>query len=194
VLGAFAGAPLGYLMLRKRLVDCEGWDLLSITHGSRPREDIAKALARTRAGIPEATPRDPEQVRGAALPELQAALARGDAIAALTVHERVTRQVGSWPLAAVDRKRLIDLLAQAERWDDAARQCDLARSDPALRVAATLVRVRMLIEVERRPAKAQAMLATLSGAALDQRQREQVDRLRAQAQAMIEAGVLEMMD
>lgn len=199
VLGALAGAPLGYLLLRRGWVDCEGWDLLSLRRPAAARSSTQAALLRQR--VPSApTPKPPpatvdrERVRADALPELRSALADGSAERAMAVHERVTRSTGDWPLAVDDRRRLLDLLVRAKRWDDATRHCEHALTEPALRTSAILIRAQILIGVEHRPAKALAMLAMLDGTAVGTRQGHLRLELEARARTQIDAGVLEMMD
>ena len=173
VLGALAGAPLGYLLLRRRWVDCEGWDLLSLRTGAPARaRDPMVLTAAGIVGLPAkvaAAPIDPTRLRAESLPELQRALAAGEIEPAMTVYESVSRVAGSWPLQASDHKRMIDLLVQAKRWEEASRHCDGAMAVPALRSSAVLTRAQILIAVDQRPAKALALLASLDANQLGQR-------------------------
>lgn len=197
VLGALAGAPLGFFLLRKRWVDCEGWDLLSLRRGSRARvgEFRGPVTAGTVLRNQPVASVDPPRVRAESLPDLQRALATGDHEAAAVIYDRVSRMAHGWPLASADRKRLIDLFVQAKRWEEASRQCELAiKDDPTLQPSAILIRAQILIEIEQRPTKALALLAGLDAAQLGARQRELHANLEVRAKATIDGGVLEMMD
>lgn len=96
LLGAALGFPLGVLFVKRKWVDCEGWDLFSIKDG-RPRPGAIpedRAMTTSELKSLERARRESDQADAAAL--IESYLAEGDVPAAL----ETLRASGSeeWPL------------------------------------------------------------------------------------------------
>ena len=112
IIGAAAGATIGYVMLRKRLVECDGWDLYSILEHGTPSYR-SQERERKREPEPEPEPDMPVDPRVAALVRVRDALDAGDAQMAHNAYAQSMAMAGHWQLPPADRERLIEALRRA---------------------------------------------------------------------------------
>lgn len=171
LLGAAAGAPIGYLMLKKSWVNCEGWDLFS---------------RRSTAGVKPTPSKQPEEqpTADALIGDVDDLLAAGATDAALSVWQI---KPDAHPIGSVFR--LATRLLEAKRWSDAERVAhQLLQRDPT-HVHAVLVRAWALVHLDR-PASALELLAGLGD--LDPADAKKRDAIRVQAHQRVAEVPYEM--
>lgn len=167
VVGAGLGLAAGTWMLRKRLVDCEGWDYLSLRAHGPPRYDPA----------PKPADVDPDV---AMLVRLRDALDAGDSLAADDLHLRARRTLA---LPRGDLLRLADALARSGRSERAVdRYEEVLGRHPDAPVRVELALVEQLLAT-RRPTPALERLATIPAAKLSAGERALRAELERRARA-----------
>lgn len=218
LLGAALGFGLGVAMVKNRLVDCEGWDLFNvITKFSDLEEGFAKALAFLQPDEPTSRPKkkkkknntdrisgtapgDEEQADrgGSELPAktlraLKEGLGAGQGQVAHSAYLRILHFSPDWKLPDEDLMQMIELLLKESDWGNSVPLMEqyvarsLADSDQVrLRLA------KILLTVQRRPSRAMRVLGELSPDRLPPSLEQIRAKLAAQAQQMLDDGVLEL--
>ncbi len=187
LLGVAVGAAAGIAALRWRLVDCEGWDLLTIMRDGKPRPTPA---SRPRAADP---PIDPVQRRAQAAELAREYLDAGELDLALRVIDAAALAAGPWSPTGALAADLAEALERADRGDDALIRVATARAaadDDRLR----LIHARVLVERFARPTSALAVLDLIDPAALDATRAAELERLRIRGRDLRAAGVMELLD
>ncbi len=215
------GATAGWWYLRQGWVDCEGWDLptwWSTRHlrgferNQLHREQnttVATAVApevvqrrQPGAGVRiEVGSSSGSRAAAAAVEaglaaeweaEIVADLAKGELDAALGTYDAARARLKGWvpPLPVIDP--LAKKLHQAKRYEDALRCAeDAAQHHGDLANDCRLIAAGIFIRQQRRPRAGLAHLDAIPEAAIRPQHREQVSKLRAQAEGLIAEGVLE---
>ncbi len=195
-LSGFAiGLPLGIVLLKRGVVDCEGWDILHVWSGDygafkevpEPAQVFAKVEARKLS-------RDQQMLAGAKQQFVQY-LQQGNAAAALKLYEKM-KEVGGGLM--LDRKELvavIQALHAARRWRDSAPL--MAEFIARFPDAADTMRVKLaqicVMELQR-PGKALDLLARVDPAKLPEKQVTLVNRIAAKARQLQAEGTVELDD
>jgi membrane associated rhomboid family serine protease len=195
LLGAAFGLALGVGLLWRRAVDCEGYDLLSVASGREGQAPVdpqavheQKIQAERRARL------SAERVQDAR-PQVTVFLRQGNYDAAIRLFDKLhgldnrvewrqdeLRALSRQLLEAREFERAIPFLEiYLRRWPD---KSDSMR----LRLA------QILLHGQRRPVKAQRILATISRERLSAPQRDLLNRLLRTAQQMQAEGVVELWD
>ncbi|MBI4606426.1 MAG: rhomboid family intramembrane serine protease [Planctomycetes bacterium] len=203
--GAALGLPLGVVLLRRGAVDCEGWDIFSL-RGGKPREVKLHrpGPARERAPAAGETAPQPEdraaraaraaEERSTALQLVKEHLREGSPELAAEAHDAAVRATGPWPLEEPLLRSLIKGFRDARKLGGAKPYLEeYVERFPARATPMRLLLAKLLIEEERRPAKALEVLEAIGDAPpLDETHRRLRDRLAAEARRLRDEGVLEL--
>jgi len=220
VAAPLLGAGAGWWFLRQGWVACEGWDLPTWWSTRQLRGFERTQLHREQNAVvaaavaPEVTQRRQPGAgvrievgsgsgsRAAAAvdvglaaeweAEISADLAKGELDTALATYDAARNRLKRWvpPLPIIDL--LSKRLHQAKRYDDALRCAeDAAQHHGDGANDCRLIAAGIFIRQQRRPRAGLAHLEAIPTAAIRPQHREQVDKLRAQADALIAEGVLE---
>jgi membrane associated rhomboid family serine protease len=203
------GAAVGILaavgLLKANLVDCEGWDLLSIMGGRRGQgggkstrsrsladnvRKQAKKAKKKKAAV--ATGEDPGQ---AVLRTLRGHLEAGETEAALAFYRGARRRIAGWKPPDAEWIDLIKAGLAQHAWDDATgvMRAYLNESEfPSVKIRLRLAEV--LIRRLDRPVAGERVLAEVSEADLTPQLADVRRQLAALAEQMREEGVLEIDD
>jgi membrane associated rhomboid family serine protease len=193
LMGGVMGAAIGYVMLRKRVVDCEDWDLLSVLSGTygtdKKRQREAAELSAERVG---------EHLDAKALEarrKFDAYLQINQPEQALAV-KRGAQHMGR-PLD-LDRKDLLQLITglhKQQKWAESAPiMAELLEVFPAESQAVRLKLAQIcLVELER-PGRALELVAGLDGAVLPPQQEAVRRKIIATARRKLDDGDLEVDD
>jgi membrane associated rhomboid family serine protease len=205
ISGAFWGLLVGILLLKAHWVDCEGWDVFSLIQKRRALRKAWKAREARLDGSKEneRLPRSmrAEEDRASVPPEVRAAklltkvhqsIEMGDMTAAEAAYGKWMSATGNKP----PREALLGIIKamhQRDEWAAAVPPmrafCRLypARSDK-LRLKLASVLIRKLD----RPTEAHRHLQQISGENLDANLQGLLQKLRNEAEQMIEDGVMEV--
>jgi hypothetical protein len=200
LIGAAVGAVLGLAMLKFNLVDCEGWDLLTVLAGDegQPRRSAAQAdhrlLDAERRPAPRPAPKteDVEQRRRAEQARLRAHLEAGRSHEALELHRAMCIQIPRWELAEPELMSLIKSFVQGRDWESALPLMgEFARRFPERSARVRLKLAEILVTAYCRPRKALEVLGPLGADRLPPELELARGKLQRRAQQLIDAGELE---
>jgi hypothetical protein len=188
-------------MLKKNLVDCEGWDIFAVinnTYGERDEYDeyrFRDAAFRAAANIAtpvleEETRRGERVVAGALDPKVRIKkfLDAGDSISALGEYEKL---IAFHPMTRLDRETLAGLAEGAfkdQSWDDAQPLMQqyleqFAAEDPMTATRIRLKLAKLFIDQAKRPVEGLALLREIDPATLPPKPAAAYHQLRKRAES-----------
>ena len=218
LLGAIIGLGLGVLMLKRNLVDCEGWDLFSVmqgTHGnldadpsrfslslsgkkkSRKKRKRSKARMLTESGaeLPAAVEDSGSELSQSdrARMRILRLIAEGKPRAALTEMQKQQHRSPSFQLERGPLRKLVQGLIEHEQWNESITLLEeyLSRFDrdsDVMRVQLAL----LLVQKQRRPRAALKVLDVVNGDQLSPELQQRARKVRERANQLIESGVIEL--
>lgn len=193
VLGVLIGAPLGVIMLKRGVVDCEDWDLFSVLSG-----DYGPYAKEKR----DAQPMDEnklqqrrEQKQQEETRRFDAYLSIGKPLEALAVKRRMADLGCPLLLTADQLLRLIIALHKAGAWAESAPA--MAEYLGAHSDRANLVRIKLAqicVQKLSRPQKALEVLAGLDRGTLAPDEASLFKQVAIAAQQQVQAGAIELDD
>lgn len=202
LVGAALGAGVGLSLLQAGLVDCEGWDAITLWQGNAPDRAVAlhteaRVLdgrsAELEARSPEIEQRQRTGRKLRALRRIHERLQAGDAPGAWAELLKTRQVLDDFQLGPRDLSRLAQSLLDAQAWRETmAAYEELIDRVPAEAEAARLIVATVLIEQQRRPTAALKHLRAIDPQGLTGDQPQRYARLRAQAEALVAAGVVEL--
>jgi hypothetical protein len=214
--GAVLGFVLAVLMLKKKLVDCEHWDLFAVLEGragksrakakrergkrsfvARESQERGGRVVKTK-GRPAANPNavtsidDPAAVATRAVRQH---LELGEAEAALAVYQHHRRKLGDWRLPDRDWLELIQSALNRQAWNETV----LVARDYLERSGSEAPRVRLklgqvLIQHLDKPLQAIKVLTPIPPGSLPPKLEATRVKLLEKAEFLREEGVLELED
>ncbi len=193
ITGFLLGLPLGIILLKRGIVDCEGWDAFSVWSGSyggfREEPDRTEEYAR----IDAARKSKDEQLLQAAHQQFQYYLQNGNADAAIRLYEKMKNVRGGIQPERNQWLAIIQWLHSQKRWADSAPL--MASYIAAYPKQAEAVRIKLaqicVVELQR-PGKALELIAELDTKTLPNKQAALVKRIRDKALDMQQEGVVEL--
>lgn len=206
VIGAGLGFVVATVMLRRGLVDCEGWDLYSLLRGKAGAAVASDnytpiqerpVVERPKPDVPvEHKPRDPE--RGAVLKKVKAIkrvrgmLEQNRPLDAYKALQRTQHLLNDWHLPDEDHLALAEALLGAECWNEAVQlwQAYIERRPKAsdhIRIQAADV----VLNRQHRPTAAMRLLEPLAETKLRKELEQQRRQITAAAKQLIDSGVIE---
>jgi membrane associated rhomboid family serine protease len=191
--GMALGLPLGIVLLKRGVVDCEGWDLFHVwrgDYGAFKQEPDLKDVSETLAVHQQQ--RDQRQLTDAKS-QLREYLRQGNIGAAVSLYGKMRDVRGGLTLDRGELLTIIKGLHAASRWTDSAPfMADLIERFPD---GADLVRVKLaqicVVELQR-PGKALELLAKVDAARLPGPQLALAKKIAAKARQMQAEGVFEL--
>jgi hypothetical protein len=193
-LGGFVlGLPLAIVLLKRKVVDCEGWDLFHVWRGDygsfktepEPAEVFAKVEARQQSRN--------QQLLADAKQQFRVYLKQANVDAALRLFQKM-KDVG--PGLTLDRNELLAIiqgLQAAKRWQDSA-PC-MAEFIDRFPEQADAMRIKLaqicVVELQR-PGKALDLLAHVDQSKLTEQHAKLAKRIAIKAHAMQSEGVVEL--
>jgi membrane associated rhomboid family serine protease len=191
LLGALLGAVLGTVLVKRRIVDCERWDLFTVLRGEQGQPTKEELAPPTAEQIADQVARRAQEARQ----KILGYLAIGQAPQALQVLRKARDLRLSIDLVRSEQLRLIAGLDQHKHWADAAPL--MAAFIEQFPEGSGAVRLRLaqicLVELER-PARALELLAPIAVGQLNEKQQLLHRQLTKVAQQRIEEGAMELDD
>ncbi|HZN60604.1 MAG TPA: rhomboid family intramembrane serine protease [Planctomycetota bacterium] len=191
LVGAATGLLVAVVLLRRGVVDCEGWDIFSLRDG-KPRET---RLYRSEPAPAAAS--DPAEVadqRATALHLMEGYLAEGDPTLAAQTYAECVKSYGPWPLEESVLRSLVREFERAGQLPEAKPFIEeLVERFPASAPSMKLLLSRVLIQHEGRPASGLSVLDSIpEHVALTEEQLRAMSELTAEARGLLDEGVLEL--
>jgi membrane associated rhomboid family serine protease len=191
LMGAVLGAVVGAVMVASNWVDCENWDVFSVSKGRHrmTREQLAEAKAQR--------PENQEKLknrREEALKQIHALIAEGNAALAYSAHDHCRRTFPDWNLSDQDLLRIIASFHEKGQWRESIpAMTEYIRRPNAPQTAVVRLRLaRVLLEQEERPGQALRVLAKIPDGALNESQTALRRQLQEKANKLHEADPYEV--
>jgi membrane associated rhomboid family serine protease len=191
LLGAVMGAMLGTVLLKRKQVDCERWDLFTVLRGEQgqaTKEEVAPPSEEQLASLAERRAQEARQ-------KLLAYLAIGQAPQALAVYRKIRDLKLPVELGRPEQFKLIAGLDQHRQWADAAPL--MAAFIEQFPAGSEPVRLRLaqicLVELER-PARTLELLEPLLESSLNEKQQLLYRQLTKVAKQRVDEGAMELDD
>lgn len=191
LIGAAIGAVLGLVLLKRKQVDCEHWDLFAVLRGEQGQQALPELIPLTADQVAELATRRAQQARQKILDYLSI----GQAPLALEVVRRGRDLRLPLQLDRDAQLKLIVGLDQHKQWRDVAPL--MANYIEQFPENSAAVRLRLaqicLVELER-PARTLELLKPLALEELNAKQRVLCQQLARVARHRIAAGIMELDD
>ncbi len=193
ISGAAVGLPIGLLMLKLKLVDCDNCDLFHLWSGEYGNIKTASEVAAENAGRAEQQEQRERRQLGEAKLRFRQYLQQGNVAAAVTLADKMKRVGGGLTLDRDELAAVIKGLHLAGRWSDSAPfMAELIRRFPD---GADLQRIKLaqicLVELNR-PGKALELLAEVDARRVSAPQIALAKKIAAKASQMQADGEYEI--
>lgn len=199
IMGAAVGLPLGVILLKRGVVDCEGWDFFSRYFGEAKPKVKAKStteIAKENAAAAERTAKAAEKHAGAqqgAKEQIAAYLKAGNPVAAALLYGKL-RGTGL-RLEPAALHRIATGLQAAGRWRELAPiLSELIEAAPQSADPLRLTLAHVCVTKLDRPGRALELLANVNSERLTDKQRAAAKQVLSGARAMQAEGVVELDD
>lgn len=201
LLGAAVGFPVGIVMVKRGMVDCEDWDLFSVMRGDHLKDSTGHVAARPIREWKSSEKLDQRenQVRRRK---------PGHASQLKSVREMIAgqRYLGAWtkydalratsPKARLDEKAMRDLIEGLRRQEEWGPLVSLLEEYidqfPESDRQARILLAAILSQQRQRPRAALRILEPVEPESLGDEQRRHFEKVRRKAQTQIDEGILEL--
>ena len=191
-MGAAIGAPLGVLLLQRKVVDCEGWDALSLYrgHGSPAEKNEAELDAKIRQRKLQQKQQQLEDARR----QIDVSLSRNDAVAAKVYYDKA-RQSGEVVLSQKQLLQLIRGLHANGQWvDSAPLMAEFIERFPTASDGARIKLAHICVAELQRPARAMELLHAVDYSQQPKNHVALANKIAKKARQLQEEGVYELDD
>jgi hypothetical protein len=190
-VGALLGALFGTTLVKRKLVDCDRWDLFTVLRGEQGEPFQEALVLPTAEQLANRTEKRTQEARQ----KLRAYLAIGQAPQALAVYRKMRDLDLPVKLSQSEQFKLIAGLDQHKQWADAAPLMasyieDFPEGSEAVRLRLAQI---CLVELER-PQRTLELLEQLTAAQLGEKQQVLYTHLVKVANQQIEEGAMELDD
>jgi membrane associated rhomboid family serine protease len=191
--GFVLGLPFGVVLLKRGIVDCEGWDAFSVWSGNyggfREEPDHVAEVKQLDADRKE---KDKQLVQSAQ-PQFRQYLQSGNVAAAIKFYEKMKNVAGGIKPERSDWLAMIQWFHTQKRWADSAPY--MAKYIALYPKQADAVRINLaricVLELQR-PGMAIDLLANVDLKALPEQQAKVIKSIRTKALQMQQEGVVEL--
>jgi membrane associated rhomboid family serine protease len=193
-LAGFAlGLPVGIALLKRKVVDCEGWDMFHVWRGDygafkkepEPAEIFAKADAKKQSRE--------QKLLADAKQQLHVYFQQNNPLAAMRLYEKMKDVGGGLVLERAQLVAIIQSLHAAKRWQDSAQfMAEFIERFPEQADAMRIKLAQICVVELQRPGKALDLLAGVNMAKLSEQHAALAKRIRAKAHALEAEGVVEL--
>ncbi len=158
--GAILGVPLAIVMLKRKLVDCEGWDIFHVQRGeeggSKEEPTLDEATLAKRQKKQNAKLRDEGQAK------VQFFLEAGNCQAALTLIQKLRDMGVKLELSRPQLLKMIAALHKEKRWKDSCPlMAEVIERFPAESQAVQIKLAQICVVELQKPSKAISLLQSL---------------------------------
>ncbi len=210
LLGAVLGMGWGSSMLKAGLVDCQGWDLWHVLRGSTGDQKEERStgspgapadavrLGDGRDSVQDNMPPEIEQQKRIGrkvrtLTKLRRLIRHGKANAALEELQRISRVMPDFELPPRDLLDLASLMHGTKRWrEEVGLYEQYIQRFPREADRIRLLVADVMLKHQKRPSAALRHLKQVQADRLHVTDRKSLQKLTAQAESLIDAGVIEL--
>jgi len=197
ILGAIVGFPIGCLLLKLNLVDCEGWDAFSLWRGRTLVEEIAGPkvlrLNRSSSELDALPPAPPKVSVDRRIDQLNAALAKKNPLGAWAAYKDLRDRDRHRSIDERTMRRMIDALRLGKDWGSLPTVlADYIERFPETADRARLVLADIFIRRDQRPRAALRVLTSVRLVDLSEQERKFARQLKKLAESQIADGVMEL--
>jgi membrane associated rhomboid family serine protease len=194
LMGGAVGIPVGLLMLQRRWVDCEGYDLISYFHGKEGDESVFKRKGRKKKKSSKEVRDQPasERQQTLLLSQIAEAITDGNFEAAIAMHKKLTsiKPDHTWDIQQL--RQIIGGYLKAKDYAKAVPMMEVfIEQFPAQRFPMQVNLIKVWIH-QQRPRQAFRYMKSLNLPLLSQEEQSQIRTLATLAKKQIDQGVLEM--
>ena len=171
-MGALLGGAVGYWMLKTDRVDCENWDLFSVSSGKNMMtDDELRALAEQDPAYQEEKRKKELEVRKTTMARIRALVAEGNPQEAFTLYRRTAPKLDNWRLPEADLRKMIVTFHKQSQWSASIpAMVELLQSSPEDTSSVRLKLAQILVQTEHRPAQAWNVFSKIDPSQLDTKQ------------------------
>lgn len=202
LMGVALGLTIGIVMLKRKWVDCENWDLFSVWKGTHYKtiserdEDVRNELQRDQRQAEVAQKQrqltESEQRKEHGLAEIRRLTSQGDPGGAFVVHVQLVDSVADWQIPERELLGIIGGYHRKEMWSESIpAMVEYLRLYLERDTQVRLKLAQILVLQEHRPAQALRVLEPLNPAFLDEKQRGLYEKVHDKALQLQRAGVTE---
>lgn len=193
--GFILGLPLGIVLLKRRIVDCEGWDAFNVWAGTagdvnkEPKIDAKKVFAEVDAR----KKKQDDQLLTEAAKQFRVFLQNGNIAAATKLYEKLRGVGGGLTIERNEMLAVIQFLHTQQRWKDSAPfMAEYIVRYPEHAEAVRIKLAQICVVELQRPEKALEILRPVNVKKLPEKQATLVKRIRAKAEQLRSEGVVEL--
>lgn len=201
LLGAGVGMLVGFGMLRLKLVDCEGWDLLSVLTGRTPdagdaypfehQQDLQRRQSRRRARrkadrVPSAMMSVPPAER------LSTLIRAGKPLAALAELQRIRHLRPGWVPVSHQILDLARELRSVQQWSASIEMYEMFLTQEPDAALARLELAELFVLVQERPCAARKLVDSCESSSFTASQKARLERVYDIARQMLDSGIIEI--
>jgi hypothetical protein len=197
ILGAIVGFPIGCLLLKLNLVDCEGWDAFSQWRGRTLVEEIAGPkvlrLNRPSSELDALPPHPPKVPVDRRIDQLNVALIKRNPLGAWSAYKDLRDRDRHRSIDERTMRKLIDAMRVGKDWGSLPTVLeDYIERFPDSADRARLVLADILIRRDQRPRAALRLLEPVRLTGLSEDERGFARKLKKLAHSQIADGVMEL--
>jgi membrane associated rhomboid family serine protease len=194
-LAGFAiGLPIGIVLLKRGIVDCEGWDAFNVWSGNYGAcKDEGPPPAEVFAKVDAHKQKKDEELLDGATKQIRFFLENKNAAAAVKLCEKMRGVRGGVKLERAELLAIIQGLHAEKRWKDSAHyMAEYIARFPEHALAVQILLAQICVMELQRPAKAIELLGRIESGRLTEKQAALVKRIRAKASQMSQEGDVEL--
>jgi membrane associated rhomboid family serine protease len=193
--GFVLGLPLGIVLLKREIVDCEGWDAFHVWRGETGAFKKEVAPKEIRAKVEAKRREKDEEILGGAQQQFRHFLQQGNVAAALKLYEKMQHVHGGITPTRDEWLAMIQSLQKEKRWAESAPfMAKLLAAFPENGDAVRMKLAQICVLELQRPGKALDLLGEVKWQKLPEKQAELFQRIRTKARQLQEEGVVELDD
>ena len=196
IAGVVIGFPLGVIMLKRGVVDCEGWDMFHVWSGDEggliEKQQAADQAAQRRA---KKQSKQAGQQRQAASEQICTYVAAGNGKAAYTLYDKMRQQGLEILLGGKEIGSMIKGLHEEQRWAESAPLLVQLIALSPTRADSLRLKLAQICVVELgRPGRALDLIAAVDAEALPEQHRQFAAKIARRAHQMQSEGFVELDD
>jgi len=189
--GAVLGAPLAIVMLKRKMVDCEGWDIFHVQRGEAG--DAAKERAIDEVELAKRQKKRDAKMQEEGLAKIQFFLDAGNCQAALALTKKLQHMGTDIALSRSQLLKIIATLHQEKRWKDSCPlMAEVVERFPAESQAVQVKLAQICVVELQKPSKAIELLQSMDLQQLPPKTLPLVKKIAQRAKQMQAEGVVEL--